>query len=120
MKNNLLLIVLSLILVTLLVVLTNPFSLWMTPLLGMMLMVVLVVALFVWAGFIIKEKSGDEREAIHRMNAGRIAYLAGIGVLTVALLVQGLTHTIDPWISLTLGVMILSKLFSRLYSDTYK
>ena len=67
-----------------------------------------------------REQAHDEREMAHRMHAGRAAYLSGIVVLTVALVVQGLGHHIDPWIALALGMMVVVKLISRLYSDTYQ
>lgn len=78
------------------------------------------VLLAIWAGFVMYERAPDEREAIHRMNAGRIAYLSGIVLLTVALVTQGLAHEIDPWISLTLGTMVLVKLISRFYSERFQ
>jgi len=73
------------------------------------------VLVSIFAGFVIFENAGDEREVVHRMNAGRVAYLSGLGVLTVALIVQGLKYEIDPWISLALGVMVVSKLVARKY-----
>jgi len=73
--------------------------------------------LAVFAGAVIAEKGGDEREVQHRMHAGRAAFLSGIALLTLALLYQGFTHAIDPWVPLTLFVMVLAKLSARWYSD---
>jgi hypothetical protein len=74
----------------------------------------------VWIGFVVNEKIDDERDAIHRMGAGRMSYLSGITVLMIALVVEGFGHRIDPWISIALGVMVIVKLGSRLYFDTYR
>lgn len=93
---------------------------WMPPMGAMMALLVVAVLLAVFAGFVMHENGGDERDVLHRMNAGRIAYLLGIGTLTVALIVQGFAHTIDPWILVTLGVMVLAKIISRFYSDKYR
>jgi di/tricarboxylate transporter len=120
MKNNLVHIFLALVLVVLLVLLMDPFMYWMPPMVAMTVLLVAVVVLCVWSGFVMKEQASDEREALHRMNAGRVAYLLGIGILTLALVVQGLAHEIDPWIALTLGVMVISKLAARLYFDIYQ
>jgi hypothetical protein len=51
------------------------------------------------------------------MHAGRTAYLSGIAVLLLALIVQGFAHAIDPWIMLALGVMVVAKLGARLFFD---
>lgn len=120
MKNNVIQVVTAIILAVLLVLLTDPFMLIMPDMLGMAVLLCASVLLCLWTGLVMQEKVTDEREAFHRMNAGRTAYLLGISVLSTALVVQGLTHTIDPWIALALGVMIIGKLFARIYADFYR
>ena len=120
MANKLYYIATACILVTLLLLLSDPFMFWMPAPLQMAALLGIAVLAIVWAGFVMFEKSHDEREAIHKMQAGRIAYLSGIAILTTALIVQGLAHNIDPWISLTLGAMVVSKLFARFYSEHYQ
>jgi len=107
------------VLVALLILLSDPFMLWMP--MGVQLAVLLGAAVLacVWTGFVLYERAGDEREALHTMHAGRIAYLSGIAVLTLALIVQGLSHAIDPWIPGALGAMVVAKLAARLYADSY-
>ncbi len=78
------------------------------------------VFLVLFAGFVMKENGGDERDALHRLNAGRVSYLSAIAVLTVALVVQGLAHDIDPWILITLGVMVVVKVAAHFYSNLYQ
>ena len=120
MVNKLFHISTAVILVLLLTLLSDPFMVWMP--MGVQLLVLLSAAVLacIWAGFVMYEHTHDEREALHKMHAGRIAYLSGIAVLTIALIVQGFAHAIDPWISIALGVMVLVKLGSRFYSDTYQ
>ena len=120
MVNKLLSIGTAVVLVGLLTLLSDPFMLWMP--MGAQLFVLLsaVVLACAWVGFVMYEQAHDEREVLHKMHAGRIAYLSGIAVLTTALVVQGLNHTIDPWISIALGVMVISKLFTRFYSERYQ
>lgn len=105
--------------VVLLALLSDPFMYWMPPKMAMLVLVGVTVLLCVWFGFVAGEKVADEREAMHRMLAGRIAYLSGIAVLTVALLVQGLAHHIDPWIAGALGAMVIAKLATHLYTNRY-
>ena len=120
MQNKLSYLITAVVLVVLLVLLTDPFMLWMP--MGAQLTVLLAAAVLacVWAGFVLYERASDEREMLHTLHAGRVAYLSGIAVLTVALIYQGFAHAIDPWITLALGVMVVAKLIARLYTDTYR
>ncbi len=83
----------------------------------MIVLLCVTLLMLTWAGFVMFEEATDEREIMLRMHAGRVAYLGGIGVLLVALVVQGYAHVIDPWIMLALGVMVVFKLGARLYLD---
>lgn len=120
MTGKFLHITVSAILVGLLLLLTDPFMVWMPMGMQMTVLVCAFVLVCFWAGLVLFERADDEREALHKMNAGRIAYLSGIVVLTIGLVVQGFSHKIDIWILLALAAMILSKLFSRFYSDLYR
>lgn len=92
---------------------------WMPKMNEMILLLIVSVLLLVWVGFVMFEQVGDEREAVHRMNAGRVAYLSGIGVLTLGLIVQGFHHAIDPWVVTALAVMVVSKLSAYLYASKF-
>ncbi len=94
--------------------------LWMPPMATMAVLLGVVVLLCVWAGFVMYEQADDERDAFHRMHAGRAAYLSGVTVLTIGLLIQGFAHAIDPWVAGALGVMVVAKFSARLYTDRYR
>ena len=116
MENNFLQeIIVSSILIVLLILFINPFELWMPPMLLMMMVLGLVVVFAIFASFIWRESSRDERESLHKMIAGRIAFLAGAGVLVTAIIVQNLKHELDIWVVLTLGTMILAKIIAHIY-----
>jgi len=119
MANKFFSIGIAVILVALLTLLSDPFMLWMPAQAQMAALLGAAVLAGVWSGFVMYERSNDERETLHKMHAGRVAYLSGIAVLTCALIVQGFAHAIDPWISVALGVMVISKLFARFYSERY-
>lgn len=118
--NNFLTITVAGVLIALLILLTDPFMVWMPA--GLQMLVLLAAAFFacIWVGFVLYEHPTDEREMFHTMQAGRIAYLSGIAVLILALLVQGFAHAIDPWIVATLGIMVIMKLASRMYAGRYQ
>lgn len=117
MNNKSLQILVALVLAFFLMVLADFVPFWM-PMMGEMLaLVIVVVLLLVWVGFVMQEQAQDEREILLKMKAGRVAYLSGLGVLTLGLVVEAFSHNIDPWITIGLAVMVLSKLFSRLYNE---
>ena len=117
MKNNFLQeIFVSLALIVLLVLFLNPFGFWMPDALVMMMVLGLVVVFAVFSVFIWKEYARDEREILHRMLAGRIAYLVGTGILVLGIIVQSFRHEIDSWLVFTLGSMILAKIVGVVYS----
>ena len=120
MKNKTIQISIAILLIVCLTLLSDPFMLWMPMGAQMAALLGAAVLLAIWAGFVMYERAPDEREAVHRMNAGRMAYLSGIVLLTIALVTQGLAHDIDPWISVTLGTMVLVKLLSRFYSERFQ
>lgn len=105
----------AVIFVALLVLLTDPFMLWMPPPAQMVALLGAAIAAALWAGLVFRENHRDEREAVHKYEAGRIGYLAGVLILSIALVVQGLGHAIDGWITLALGVMVIAKIAARRY-----
>lgn len=117
MKNKSIQIFVALLIVFFLLALGDYLPFWMPNMNEMIVLLVVTLCMLAWASFVMFEKAIDEREVMLRMHAGRIAYLSGIGVLLVALIVQGFAHAIDPWVMLTLGTMVVTKLGARLYFD---
>jgi hypothetical protein len=117
MKNNLKETSTTVALIVLAILLLNPFHFWM-PDMMLMCMLAITLALFgLFASFILREKSIDERENQHKSLAGRNAFLAGSGILTLGIVVQGYAHAVDPWLVITLIGMIAVKLITRRWSD---
>jgi hypothetical protein len=117
MKNNTIQIIVSLVLITLSVLLLNPFHLWMPD---MMVFVILAFALVIFAifsSFILREKVFDERDMLHRTLAGRNAFLAGSTILMLGIVIQGYSHSVDPWLIVALIAMIITKIITRIWSD---
>ncbi|HWB34172.1 MAG TPA: hypothetical protein VG753_02560 [Candidatus Paceibacterota bacterium] len=120
MANKTLHIATAAVLVLLLMLLSDPFMLWMPMGLQMAGLLAVTVLACLWAGFAVYERPRDEREAQHITQAGRVAYLSGISVLTAALVMQGVAHAIDAWIPAALAVMVVSKLLARLWAERYR
>jgi hypothetical protein len=119
MKNKTIIIhsVVALLIVFCALVLADLVPFWM-PMMGEMVVLTLVtVLLCVWVGLILFETAHDEREASLKHQSARFAYLAGIVMLLVALLTQAFEHEVDPWVPLTLALMVVVKQVSRLYLE---
>lgn len=95
----------------------DPFDWFMPSMMQMLFLVMLVVVFAVLAVFVWREGKGDEREVLHRMLAGRLAFLSGMTVLIVAIIVQSLNNQLDHWLIITLGVMVLAKIVGLLYGQ---
>ena len=107
----------ALALVILLGLLANPFMVWMPSPTEMLVVLVAAILAVVYGGFVLKENGGDERDVLHRMLAGRAAFLASLAVLTIALIYQGAHRAIDPWIPAALALTILAKLVAHAWAS---
>ncbi len=117
MNKNHLHIIVAGVLAFFILALADLIPFWL-PMMGELIALLVVsVLMLIWVGFVMKEVAHDEREVLLKMKSGRIAYLSGLGVLMLALIVQGFAHAIDPWIAIALAVMVLAKLFARLYEE---
>lgn len=94
----------------------NPGHLTMPDTMVSMLIITLILSFLTFAAYLFREKSSDEREAVHILTAGRISYLVGVGTLIIGIILQTLRHDIDPWLVIALSTMVFSKLLSRIYS----
>jgi hypothetical protein len=119
MKNNLKETVVTVALISIAILLLNPFHFWMPDVMVLCMLATALVLFGVFASFILREKSVDEREDQHKTLAGRNAFLAGSGILMLGIVVQGYTHTVDPWLVVTLIGMVVVKLITRRWSDTH-
>ena len=108
---------LALILVILLVALLNPMGFLMSDMVLMTTVTCILVVFIVFAVFIWREQARDEREVLHRMLAGRVAFLSGSLTLIIGIIVQSFDHDIDFWLPTTLIVMTLAKIFALVRAE---
>ena len=106
----------SLGLLVLLLVIFNPWALFMPGYLVMSFLIAAVVLFIAFATFLWKENSGDEREQYHRLFADRIAYLAGSALLLLGIVIGELQHALDPWLIFALAAMVVAKVVGLIYS----
>lgn len=108
-------IIISLALIGLLVFFINPLDLLMPRMLHPFMIPFLLVLFIIFAGFLWKEKPGDEREHMHKFIASRFAYFAMIATLILGVVLEGFNGEIDPWIVIALCVGLLAKIFGFIY-----
>lgn len=118
MKNNLFNeSLVSAVLVVLAIFLLNPLHLWMPGMTVVAIMGGVLVTFALFASFVLREDVHDEREGVHRMYAGRTAFLAGATVIMLGLAVQSWNDNVDPWLVVALVAMVLAKIGARIYGD---
>lgn len=114
-------IIITLVFVAVLILLLNPFGFWMPTELTYIMLGGVLVLFFLYVGLTIKERPQDEREQLHRFFANRAAAFYGSIVLVAGIIYQGLSgYEIDPWLGSALGIMVIAKLLSLLYSDKHR
>ena len=119
MKNNIPEAFVAICLVALSILLLNPFEFWMPDMMVMVMLAVTLGIFGIFASFILRERAVDERDGLHRTLAGRNAFLVGSGVLTLAIVVQGYFHSVDPWLVMALVAMVITKILTRMWSDKH-
>lgn len=99
-------------------VLLNPMGIFMPDMVTMLLIGLFFVFFVAFAVFVWREKALDERDEIHRMRAGRVAYLGASAVLVIGICVQTLSHSVDPWLVGTLSTAVLAKIAALYWNKT--
>lgn len=116
LRENLSEIATVIVFLIILVLFLNPFGFWMPEPLTYMMIVAVVVVFALFAGLVLKNSARDEREALHQMKAGRIGYLSGVGVLVLAIAIEGvILKEVDVWLVIALAVMVLARMCAAWY-----
>ena len=112
-------VVSALVFAAITLLLVNPLDFWMPNMMHMTLLALGVAVFGVFVLLVLRESVADERDDIHRMRAGRIAFLTGGSILLLAVVVQSLAHAVDPWVAGALLSMVLAKVGTRIWSAIY-
>jgi hypothetical protein len=107
----------AVIILILLLFAANPLNFWMPSALIMLLVCSIAIAFFAFTAFLFQEKPRDEREQLHNLIAGKIAFFVGSTILVVATIVKELEGKPDPWILSALGAMVFTKIIVRIITE---
>ncbi len=110
-------IITATILIGLAFLLLNPWDFWMPNMMLVSLLALALVVFAFFASFILRERPFDERDEAHRTLAGRAAFLVGSGVTILGIIVQAISHSVDPWLVFVLSSMVVVKIGTRFWSD---
>lgn len=116
--QNLIDVAMTLALAGVLFFVVNPVHIWMPSQMQMLLSGVFVAVFAVVIAVFWREKPHDEREEAHAAFAGRVAFFAGTTTMAIGIVYQSMQHAIEPWLALSLIVMLASKVLARIYART--
>lgn len=105
-------LIISIVFIFLAAALTDMFHGFMPSQFQMMVLAVIVISYAVFSAFIFRERAHDEREEQHLYRSGRVAFLFGICILVVGIVIQTFRHALDPVLVWTLTMMVVVKLLS--------
>src|SRR3989344_7162295 len=117
MKNNIKEITTTFLLIVTALLLLNPFHFWMPDMLLICILAILLVLFGIFTNFVLRERTFDERDSLHRTIAGRNSFIGGSIIIMIGIVVQGYNHMVDPWLIIALIVMVVTKISSRIWSD---
>lgn len=100
--------------------LVNPFDWFMFSRVAMIALAVFICFFAIFIAAFWNEHPRDERDALHMMFSGRVAFLVGTTVTAVGIIVQSIQHTLQPWLPFILCSMVLSKYVARVYAQRRK
>jgi len=110
MSTNLGEIAVTAIFLALLALKLDPFRLLMPNDLQMGVLALVVAVFGLYAGLIFRQRARDERESLHIHRASRGGYLAGVGLLVVAIVAQSFMGRVDRWLFYILAGMVIVRL----------
>ncbi len=108
-------------LIILLILFLNPFDIWMPSMMHTTLVGVIAALFLVLLLFMFGQEAKDERDMMHRMFSDRLALLAGVSVLMIALICTAITDQVkESPVVIALGVIALTKYVALQYARRYK
>lgn len=118
MKNKFIIeALISVFLIAILLFFLNPLELMMPQSMHALMIPLLVVGFVGFAAVIWRETPGDEREQLHKFISARFAYFAALTTLIIAVIYESFQKVIDPWLIVTICVILLAKILGIIYGN---
>ena len=113
-------IISTVIIGTLLLFISNPFKMSMKEEVYMISLSLFGIFILASAILLFKFKVKDERDYLNKMISSRISFIITYLLLSLAIIVQGLSHSLDYWIIYIFSVMIFVQLVALIYLQRKK
>jgi len=108
-------IIISISLIIIALLLTDPANLIMPTSVQMTLLGFFAVIYILLASLVYKEKPKDEREAQILNQSSRLAFIGGTSFLLIGIIVQSMQHNLDSWLVWALVLIVAIKNLSHYY-----
>ena len=113
-------IISAVIIGALLLFISNPFKMSMKEEVYMISLSLFGIFIIASAILLFKFKVKDERDYLNKIIASRISFIITYIFLSVAIIVQGLSHSIDYWIIYIFSIMVFVQLLVLIYLQRRK
>ena len=113
-------IIIATVLTVLLLLVVNPWHLWMSDTLTYAIIGALLILSGLFAGLAFRATPEDEREELHLFFASKTGYITGILVLLIGVAYQLFDGRVDPWLAGALAAMVIGKVISHAWAKRYK
>ena len=113
-------IIIAVALSILLVLVVNPWHLWMPNMLTYAVVGALLILAGLFAGIAFRGIPEDEREELHLFFASKIGYFTGVVVLIVGVSLRLFEGYVDPWLAGALAAMVIGKVVAQAWTKLYK
>jgi len=113
-------IILAVTIGIILLFISNPFKMSMKGEVYMVSLSLFGIFILVSAILFLKFKVKDERDYLNKMIASRISFIITYLLLSLAIIIQGLSHSLDYWIIYIFSVMLFIKLVVLIYLQRKK
>ncbi len=113
-------IIIAAALTVLLVLVVNPWHLWMPNALTYATVGALLVLVGLFAGVAFRGVPEDEREEFHLFFASKGGYFVGVFVLLLGVTYQLFSGNVDPLLVVALAAMVIGKVISHAWAKRYR
>jgi hypothetical protein len=94
----------------LILLLFNPFNIWMPMPFHLLIVATLLISTVVLSLVLLRQLKEDEREQKLRLFSYQAGYMIGMFSLVCGVIFQSFSHQVEPWMVVTLLLMFLSKM----------
>ena len=113
-------IIIAAALLILLVLVVNPWHLWMPDMLTYAVVGALLILAGLFAGIAFRGTPEDEREEMHLFFASKAGYFVGVVILLIGVSLRLFEGYVDPWLAGALAGMVIGKVVAQAWAKLHR